>query len=98
MTDVDQALAVAQRTYNQLEGRGWCVWRLDKLDGMEICLVRGDNIMNVPAGYPVFNVKEIILLFEDSGPGLEGFKFLCAIKEITPVVVEGVSAQRSLDL
>ncbi len=64
-----QAEEVAQRTEQLLATRGWCLWQCETLDGDTVLIV--DDFTEpeeLLAGYPVYTISEIDILFGGDKP------------------------------
>lgn len=58
------AEVVAERTYEQLATRGWCLWKCDVLGDDIIVVVRDELVQDIPEGYPVYTSQELFDLLD----------------------------------
>ena len=61
---VRQAQEVAERTFQILSTRGWCLWKCRALNDEVIAVVRDELVTDYPQGYPVYLEQELDFLLE----------------------------------
>lgn len=59
------AEVVAERTRELLATRGWCLWKCSTLGGDIIALISGENVEDMPEGYPVYMEAELEVLCQE---------------------------------
>jgi len=59
---LQQARAVANRTRELLDTRGWCTWRCQALRGEVIVLARDSHVTGFPTGLPLYTEAELLEL------------------------------------
>ena len=63
----EEACKTAQRTYELLSTRGWCLWKCRVLDGEVIAVARDENAAGVPQNYVIYTKAELENLFSGDG-------------------------------
>jgi len=59
---LQEARAVANRTRELLDTRGWCKWQCEALRGEVIVVARDAQVTGMPAGFPVYTEAELLEL------------------------------------
>ena len=82
---------VSRETLDELDKKGWCLWRCQLFGNQVIAVVRDENIFNkqlrfsdplrVAARYPYFTVDELRSLVHDSD---QTIRFIYESKKLTP--------------
>ena len=63
---LQQARAVADRTRELLDTRGWCKWQCEALRGEVIVAATDSHVTGMPAGLPVYTEAELLALTSGS--------------------------------
>ena len=59
---LQEARAMASRTRELLDTRGWCKWQCQALRGEVIVVARDAHVTGIPAGFPVYTEAELLEL------------------------------------
>lgn len=57
--EITDARALIDKTYEDIDRRGWTMWRCTKLNNDVIVIVKDSKVLTYPLGYPVYTISEI---------------------------------------